>query len=142
MKTREQALQQAAEALQGLNTETVQMMAGLMQALLQHEMYREDTPGEKLEGIRVYFKQKSEEARDAIEQKKTVFLHDRNSTMRMLGRNSYYTLVSGGGRYRAEYDDILNAYYPEDDFTGLCLDIYAFGVICGKREERRRGKTA
>lgn len=141
MKTREQALQQAAEALQGLNTETVQMMTGLMLSLAQKELYSADTPEARLEEIHEAYRQEDAKLKEAREQKAAVFLHDRNSTMKMLGRNSYYTLVSGSGRYRAEYDEILDAYLPEDDITGLFLDIYSFGIICGKREERSRRKV-
>lgn len=67
--------------------------------------------------------------------------YDSNDTMRLLAKNSLYVLVAHQGKYKAGFDEILEAYKPAGRVFDAMLDAFSYGFICGKREERSRRKV-
>lgn len=55
---------------------------------------------------------------------------------KMIDESSYYELFAPGGKYYSDFVDILNT--SPNDLLLCFLDFAALGVICGKREARKR----
>lgn len=77
------------------------------------------------------------------------FLYDYNETMKLLGKQNYFWLLTPEHEYSKEFDEIMNAHFECDKYGLLAksvrsilydfiFDFFALGVIVGKRIEREK----
>lgn len=64
--------------------------------------------------------------------------YEKNETMKILGRNNFYWLCSPGGTYHREFMDVKSAREGASDKMIMLIDMFALGVMCGIREQRKR----
>lgn len=57
---------------------------------------------------------------------------------KMIQESSYYSLFAPGGEYNTEFEQLLDTTKGETDLLWLIIKFTSFGVICGKRQERKR----
>lgn len=57
---------------------------------------------------------------------------------KMIQGSSYYSLFAPGGEYNTEFEQLLDTTKGETDLLWLIIKFTSFGVICGKRQERKR----
>jgi hypothetical protein len=59
--------------------------------------------------------------------------------IKAIDNSRYHGLIAGGGKYADEWDQIIRYNKTrKSDLFRLLLDIYAFGCMTGKREEREK----
>lgn len=70
-----------------------------------------------------------------------VSLNDRNETMKLIGYSHYWNFVTPSGEYGSGFYDIIQAHkYDKSPFEAW-LDFFIYGMICGIKEQRKRGKA-
>lgn len=150
---REKLLQSITEALQELNTDALQLIDScFIQTIKGSERYSIHTTEERLEELKAAAaaKDKAYKEEEAAKQAEraafnAVFLYDRNETMKLIGQSYYNKYAAPSGEYGSGFYDIIQAhkydYYSKSPFeTGL--DFFIYGMICGVKEQRKRGKRA
>lgn len=75
------------------------------------------------------------------------FLYTYNDTMKLLGQQSYWSMLSHDGELSKEYQDIMKAHFECDLeksmkslLYNIIIDFFALGVITGKRLARKHKK--
>lgn len=147
---REKLLQSITEALQELNTDALQLIDScFIQTIKGSERYSINTPEERLEELKAAAAAKDkaykeEQAAKQAEREafRAVFLYDRNDTMKMLGRTSYWTFAAPHGDYNKGFEDIMQAHKYCTSLYDIAIDVFGYGMICGIKEQRKRGKRA
>lgn len=150
---REQLLQGITEALQGLNIDALNLVNDcFIKTIAGSERYSINTTEERLAELKAAAaaqeeQRKAERAAKEAEQAayNAVSLYERNATMKLIGNTSYYTYCCPAGEYGSGFDDILQAHKYDWITRGLIdtgMDFFAFGMICGIKEQRKRGKKA
>lgn len=142
---REKLLQSIAEALQELNTDALQFIdSSFIPTMKASERNSINTTEERLAEIKT-----SDTARDkAFEASKkeaeefnSVFVYNRNETMKLIGKSHYNKFVIPGGKYSSGFDDIAQAHkydhYTKSPFD-IGLDFFIYGMICGVKEQRAK----
>lgn len=56
----------------------------------------------------------------------------------MIGNSCYYSLFTPGGEYNAEFEQLLATNIGEKDYIWTIIKFVSYGIICGKRLERKR----
>lgn len=142
---REKLLQSITEALQELNTDALQLIDNLfIQPIKGSERYSINTPEERLEELKAASaKYKEEQAAKQAERAafNAVPLYERNETMKLIGYSHYNTFVAPSAEYGGGFCDIIQAYkYDKIRLFDAGLDFFIYGMICGIKEQRKRGK--
>lgn len=136
---REKLLQSITEALQELNTDALQLIDSLfIQPIKGSERYSINTPEERLEEL------KEEQAAKQAERAafNAVPLYERNETMKLIGYSHYCTFAAHGAEYGGGFYDIIQAHkYDKIRLSDVGLDFFIYGMICGIKEQRKRGKA-
>lgn len=70
-----------------------------------------------------------------------VSLYDRNETMKLIGYSHYYNFVAHGAEYGSGFYDIIQAHKYDKSLFDAGLDFFIYGMICGIKEQRKRGKA-
>lgn len=148
---REKLLQSITEALQELNTDALQLINSLfIQPIKGSERYSINTPEERLEELKAASaKDKAYKEEQAAKQAdRTAFnavsLYDRNETMKLIGYSHYTTFAAPSGKYGGGFFDIVQAHKYDCYSKSLVdagLDFFIYGMICGIKEQRKRGKA-
>jgi len=146
---REKLLQSITEALQELNIDALEMVDNcFLQVVKDKERYSIHTTEERLAELKAAAaaRDKAEKAEREAKQAereafRAVFLYDRNDTMKMLGRTNYWKYCCPSGDYNKGYEDILAAHRYDSNIMEIALDIFGYGMICGIKEQRKRGKA-
>lgn len=69
-----------------------------------------------------------------------MFLYRANETMKLLGKQCLYPLVTGNGIAKIDFDNVIKAHkeQPRCTMLDIGVDMFALGYIYGKRAERAR----
>lgn len=70
-----------------------------------------------------------------------VSLYDRNETMKLIGYSYYHNFVTPNGEYGSGFYDIIQAHKYNKSLFDAGLDFFIYGMICGIKEQRKRGKA-
>lgn len=71
-------------------------------------------------------------------------LYERNETMKLIGYSHYSTFAAPSAEYGGGFCDIIQAYKNDCCSRSLAdtgLDFFIYGMICGIKEQRKRGKA-
>lgn len=69
-------------------------------------------------------------------------LYERNETMKLIGYSHYSTFAAPSTEYGGGFCDIMQAYkYDKIRLFDVGLDFFIYGMICGIKEQRKRGKA-
>ncbi len=67
------------------------------------------------------------------------FVYDENKTMRLLGHQFIYKLITGDNPGYNEFMEVLEAHRKHSsDFLSVAIDIFSLGFIWGIRNERAK----
>lgn len=146
---REKLLQSITEALQELNTDALQLIDNLfIQPIKGSERYSINTPEERLEELKAASAKKDKaykEERAAKQAERAAFnavpLYERNETMKLIGHSHYSTFIAPSAEYGGGFCDIIQAYKYDKSLFDAGLDFFIYGMICGIKEQRKRGKA-
>ena len=59
----------------------------------------------------------------------------------MVGESTYYALFAPGGAYHDYFEEMLAETAKEKDMLYILISFASMGVICGKKEARKKGGT-
>lgn len=142
---REKLLQSITEALQELNTDALQLIDNLfIQPIKGSEGYSINTPEERLEELKAASAKKDKAYKEEQAERaafNAVPLYERNETMKLIGYSHYSTFVAPSGEYGGGFCDIIQAYKYDNSLFDAGLDFFIYGMICGIKEQRKRGKA-
>lgn len=148
---REKLLQSITEALQELNTDALQLIDNLfIQPIKGSERYSINTPEERLEELKAASaKDKAYKEEQAAKQAEraafnAAHLYERNETMKLIGYSHYITFAAPSAEYGGGFCDIIQAHKNDCCSRSLAdtgLDFFIYGMICGIKEQRKRGKA-
>lgn len=136
-KNRKQLLDDITESLQNLNIDALEIFDRLfIQPAKHNELYSIKTPLERIEEIRAKQKERELEENE-LKELKHISRYHKNKTMKMLGHQYYDRWLGCEGAYKTLFDDLKDAYEIHWNFD-IAADSFTLGLICGKREERKR----
>lgn len=86
-----------------------------------------------------------------MEKQNKPFIYTFNDTMKLLGNQNYFWMLSPDGELSKEYQDIMKAHFECDEYGDLeksiksllydvLVDFFNLGVITGKRLARKHKK--
>lgn len=128
---REEILNNFIEELNNTNLEGLKTVVRLMDGISKVEKYNINTSPERIAEIEEEERQQSERKKDRKEKRENPYR--KNQTMRMIG----YQLVGQYEEFKDMFDDVAKARPFEGTFE-ICRDMFALGIICGKRMERKK----
>lgn len=149
---REKLLQSITEALQELNIDALEMVDNcFLQVIKDKERYSIHTTEERLAELKAAAaaRDKAEKAeREAKEAARIAFnavsLYERNDTMKLIGHSYYNAFITPAGEYGSGFFDIAQAHkydYLTRSPLDIGMDFFIYGMICGVKEQRKRGKA-
>ena len=144
---REKLLQSITEALQELNIDALQLIDScFIQTIKGSERYSIHTTEERLEELKAAAAAKDkaykaeQEAKQAELEKIKKNRYKLNHSMIMLGNSCYWSYCCPSGEYHSFFDEVIKA-RPFETTLDAAIDIFSIGMICGIKEQRKRGKA-